>query len=63
MYNTCDFRLAKRLVGVPPNLLELSGHGVQKPYKNTAPIFTGSGVLRKVDMNISHCFHSGPSAW
>ena len=26
-----------------------SGHGVQKIYKNTTPIFTGSGVLCKVD--------------
>ncbi len=26
-----------------------SGHGVQKIYKNTAPIFVGSDVLRKVD--------------
>jgi len=26
-----------------------SGHGVQKIYKNTAPVFVGSGVLRKVD--------------
>ena len=26
-----------------------SGRGVQKIYKNTTPIFTGSGVLCKVD--------------
>ena len=26
-----------------------SGHGVQKIYKNTAPIFTGNGVWCKVD--------------
>ena len=30
MYNTCDFRLAKMLVGVPPNPPEASGHRDQK---------------------------------
>ena len=32
-----------------------SGHGVQKIYKNTAPIFVGSGVLRKVDSPLNCC--------
>ena len=32
-----------------------SGHGVQKPYKNTAPIFVGNGVLRKVDSPFNCC--------
>ena len=32
-----------------------SGHGVQKIYKNTAPIFTGNGVLRKVDSPLNCC--------
>ena len=30
-----------------------SGHGDQKPYKNTAPFFSGSGVLCKVDSPFS----------
>ena len=33
----------------------LSSHSVQKPYKNTAPIFTESGVLRKVDSPFNCC--------
>ena len=32
-----------------------SGHGVQKIYKNTAPIFVGSDVLRKVDSPLNCC--------
>ena len=30
-----------------------SGHGDQKPDKNTAPFFNGSSVLRKVDSPFS----------
>ena len=30
MYNTCNFRFAKMLVGVPPNPPEASGHRVQR---------------------------------
>jgi len=32
-----------------------SGHGVQKIYKNTAPIFVGSGALCKVDSPFNCC--------
>ena len=32
-----------------------SGHGVQKIYKNTAPIFTGNGVWCKVDSPLNCC--------
>lgn len=32
-----------------------SGHGVQKIYKNTAPIFVGSDVFRKVDSPLNCC--------
>ena len=37
------------------NGLVASGHGVQKIYKNTAPVFVGSGVLRKVDSPLNCC--------
>ena len=32
-----------------------SGHGVQKIYKNAAPIFVGSDVFRKVDSPLNCC--------
>ena len=31
------------------------GHGVQKIYKNTAPVFVGSGALCKVDSPFNCC--------